>query len=150
MDIFSNEFSLLRGKHVGIMTSNGDDSMLVPFEAMDMLCYFFEVQDYYASTWWYWDLDSIDSYYRVEGNKLIFNNRVIAEGVVRADVDEAMVLDGHVYLLFTVDNITTSILVIVEHDSYYFLGCISSRFGTVSSSDLSRLILSTPEIDWNV
>ena len=150
VDIYYNEFTLLRGKHVNIMTSNGSDSMLVPAEAMEMLCAFFEVQNYYASSWWYWDLDSLDSYHHIDGHKLLFNNRVIADGVVYADVPEAMILDGYIYLLFTVDDVVAAILVVVERDSFYFLGCISSCFGTMSSSDLSRLILITPEIDWNV
>lgn len=151
MRLYLNDFSLLRGRHFCIMTGNGLDSILISNDEFDIIDLFFTLIDYGFITA-NLGLQSNDlkrQFYLGIDNSVYFGDHMLAANAYHWELREFMLLGGYLYILLSIHLVTYASLVVAEWPSFRFVGCISQKFNNISTGELSRLILTHPEIDWS-
>lgn len=149
MKLYTSSFQLL-DECLCIFTSmSGWDSIIENESMTDMLSYFFEMDDETEDELIeYWScklrefLDSVPEYASLvsQYDLLYISDWAVYRGYFLVLLStEVMTGHGEVVCLFVVNF----------HDNC-FVGSISSVLGGTSTPELTRLIISTPEIDWSV
>lgn len=151
MRLYLNDFTLLRGKHLCVMAGDGSDSMLITNDEFHIMDLFFTLLDYgfITANLGLQKHDIKRHFYLGADNSVYFGDFLIATNAYHWELREFMLLGGYLYILLTLHLVTYASLVVVEWPSFRFVGCISQKFNNISTGELSRLILTQPEIDWS-
>lgn len=150
MNVFYCDSMLLYDDYVFIISEDSKDTILVTSEAMSVIGEFFSVYSYMTGSEFTRQKYRVeDHWYTTVSDDFIYDNvRIAAEawGVYYQDI---IPFKGYLLVLFAL-NADKSALLVVTYDDLRFVGWVSSYLGTVSTIELSQLILSTPEISWNI
>lgn len=143
MTVYVNDFWSLKNGYIAIASDFGD--IIAPVGIVAILKYFFEVKSYLSSK-------SAFRYkcYVSEKEHLFIEGHFIASDVSSAMISSSMSYDDYVLLVIDVEFRSSVILVVLRKDDSELVGVISSQYGTQSSPELSKLIISLPEIGWAV
>lgn len=153
MRLHYSEFRLLRKGYCILSTSDCTDSMIMPESAYDFFRLFFEIMDFMNS--WYDEWESeLDSLYKSKDGVGYYAGVPIIEDVGYAYLLDWDTVNGYMLVYIEAGHASVQdkgfILAVVTASRFRFVGSISSFFGGVSTPELSRLIVSTPEINWNI
>lgn len=145
MMVYINEFPLLKRGYAAFLDQYTHESVILPSESSRYLSAFMEVRSYWSQRY------NIDYTWRVtDYRELMIEGMVVVEGIASAWVSYNLPWNGYDIILFDVAGIRHALLVVMRRIDHSLVGTISSRYGGMSSSELSRLIMTLPELDWNV
>lgn len=156
MKIYVHPFELLKENMLLFSTLDGMDSVIDSRDILSLLHLYFEVKsvanDIVHSYWWnnIMQLFSYDN----SCNDMLICDRLIASDVCCYSVSDWAAYQGYYLVLFTLsteyNNRRGKYLGVMSMSDNHFVGAISSTFGGVHTAELSRLILTTPDILWEV
>lgn len=143
MTVYVNDFWALRNGYIAIASDSGD--IIAPVGIVAILKYFFDVKSYLSTK-------SASRYkcYVSEKEHLFIEGHFIASDISSAMISSSMSYNDYVLLTVDVEFRASVILVVLRKDDSELVGVISSGHGTQSSTELSKLIVSSPEIEWAV
>lgn len=153
MKLHHSKFRLLREGYCIISTSDCTDSVIVLEVAYNFLRLFFEITEFIDNWYDEWG-DELDSLYESKNGVGYYAGVPIIEDVGYAYLLDWDAINGYMLVYIEAGHASVQdkgfILAVVTVSSFRFVGTISSFFGGVSTSELSRLIISTPEINWSI
>lgn len=145
MMVYINEFPLLKYGYAVFLDQYTRESVILPSDSSQYLSAFMEVRSYWSQRY------NIGYTWRVtDYHELTIEGMVIAEEVISAWVSYNLPWNGYDIILFDVAAIRHALLVVMRRADHTLVGTISSRYGGISSPELSRFIMMLPELDWNV
>lgn len=147
MYIYVNTFPLLKSGFTALTIGDDsvDDMLIIESDIMQIADYFFKVSIYHGAL-----LTPVLHYWRTEDRHLLINGTSVADSVDTVSLMNDLRTKGYLLSILRINFISNAMLVVLDLKDERFVGSISSRFGGISSDELSRLIMSTPELDWSL
>lgn len=155
MRICRSTFRKIRREFCIYSTCDSMDSVIASKDMWSLLKYFFVCEDSLDSeVYETWKEDVKNLYYcNWADNKLLFCDKVAVMNVSGFSVVDYVAYKGYYLVLLTLGQyygVDSNYLGVASVQDLCFVGSISRAFGGVSTPELSRLIMTTPEIDWEV
>lgn len=145
MVVYRNNFDRLKGIQLYREVGCGLDVWNVSNDILTLIDEFFDLR---PSHWWV-VLPSHFLNYRVVSNTFYFNDEFLFSGARSAEFTGVIMLGDYNLLAFSIDGEGSDVLIVTNRKSNRIIGYLSS-YGSKASSELSQLIISTPEVDWRI
>lgn len=139
---------ILKNGYLSIMTEDMRDTLILPSSSFNLLRQFFILQGFLDSDC-YAELAIIEDDFDILNGKLFYQTQYIMDNVRNVAVLDMLVLRGIIFINLILNDCDYC-LTVLSLDKRTFIGVVASGHSVKSSVDLSRLILSIPEIDWQV
>lgn len=145
MVVYRNDFNRLKGMQLYREIGYKLDVWNVSDDMLNLIDEFF---DLHSGHWWK-ILSSHFLNYRVVGNAFYFNDELLFTGVHSVEFTGVLALGDYNLLGFSINDESSGVMIAVNRKSNRIVGYLSS-YGSKVSPELSQLIISTPEVDWQI
>ena len=149
MKVYLSEFRHLKEGLLIVLDDHLND-MIVPLDARPLLEEFFGIYLYMHSASSIW---GNMPKYRIDNGSLWFGSNQVVLRVSDVWLDSHVAYNGYYFISFDAiswEEDDRPVLVVCRISDNQLVGVLSQHFGSISSPELSRLILSMPEFDWCV
>lgn len=147
MTVYCVTSVIFKGDMMAIVTL--DDSMLVPDDANPLLNAFFIMYDFRHTMLKHNLKVNLKPKVTPDG-VLLLNDESLVQDVFDSFIMDLFLYKGYIFVLLSVNHRDFSFLTVIDNKTFKNIGYISSRFGSRSSAELSQLIMTTPELNWNI